>query len=602
MISIAFPRLLIDASDTSSNVQAVFLTISFASLFAHAGFARFGPRNYEPSIWMIRCVLNALVTVIVAATSLVLVAFVAIAPAHLEMNTGEQLFKYIVATLLTSAFVATSPFFLTYMHSRKSFLRSISAFPGYLLFSTTVLSDFYMYSLNQADNLSWGTKSTLGGSRKAQGTNTDAAQARLVAAGRSRALAAFGSNDNGSPIESEASALVTEVRSKMNRQRQFLKKSAKAREKMFRITNVIAIVQMIACVALVAINIALEKVVAGYLLYAGVILGVISTFIQLLSFVFFVKRALIGKAAGTLLERVFQVINFLGWLALLSCVCIVLISSEVKAGLEWRQAATLFTMIYSGLIVCAIIRFCTSASVKLAAEATNPFDKDCRAPSPLIDSSLSNVLSITHLSAANDFADAFLVKAEARINVALCANASVRLSTLMDVITSIQDEVESMLSLDHGSTKSSAGKFSFLPPREYTRVSSKLSAAIVNLTTLAMEKSVSLESAEEAAAAQTILLVNVINRVICEMDDQEVEQKRTVLLESINDASATLQADVLDLAVSLDVAANLCALMRVEAEVIVKQWEVKVVVVKEEEGEGKGESVGRRDCNEWKRK
>lgn len=589
MISIAFPRLLIDASDTSSNVQAIFLTISFASLFAHAGFARFGPRNYEPSIWMIRCVLNALVTVIVTATSLALVAFVAIAPSQLEMNTGEQLFKYIVATLLTSAFVATSPFFLTYMHSRKSFILSISTFPGYLLFSTTVLSDFYMYSLNRADDVSWGTKSTLGGSRKAQGTNTDAAQARLVAAGRSRALAAFGSSDNGSLIESEASALVTEVRSKMNRQRQFLKKSAKAREKMFRITNVIAIVQMIACVALVAINIALEKVVAGYLLYAGVTLGVISTFIQLLSFVFFVKRALIGKASGSLLERTFQVVNFLGWLALLCCVCTVLIS-EVKAGIEWRQAATLFAMIYSGLIVCAFIRFCTSATVSLAAEATNSFD---RAPSPSIDSSLSNVLSITHLSAANDFADAFLVTAEARINAALCADTSVRSLMLMDVITTIQDEVESMLSLDLGSTKSNAGKFLFLPPREYARVSSKLSTAIVNLTTLAMEMAVSLESAEEAAAAQTILLVNVINRVIFEMNDQEVEQKRAVLLVSINDAIATLQSDVLDLAVSLDVAENLCALMRVEAEVIVNQWEVKVAVMKEGESVGgEGESVG----------
>jgi len=600
MISIVFPLLLVDANDANNKAQAVFLTISFVSLFSHAGFARFGPSNYEHSIWLFRSVLNAFVTTMVVLTSLALSAFVAFAPTLLEKNTGEQSFRYIIATLLTSAFVATSPFFLTYMHSRKSFYRSISTFPGYLLFSSTILSDFYMYSLARADDLTWGTKSTLGGSRKAQGNGTDAAQARLVAAGRSRALAAFGSSDDGNPIESEANALVSDVRSKMKEQRQLLKKSAKAKEKMYRITNVIAIVQMISCVALVAINIAMEKIIVGYLLYAGVILGVISISIQALSFTYFVKRALFGKGAGSFLERTFQIINFLGWLALLFCVCTVLMS-EILTDLNWKGAAILFVIIYAGLIICAFLRSCTSATVTLAARATRPYDKNSQVP---ISDPLSDIFSITHLSAATDFADAFLLKAETRINDALAADAHLRASMLVDVISCIQNEVDSMLSLDLGSsTKSTSneGKFLFLPPREFTKVSSKLASGIVNLTSFAMQMALLLESAEEAAAAQTVLLVNVITRVMSEANALDVDQQRLVVIQdSISDACATLQAVVLDLGVSLDVASSLCLLMTQEAGKVITQFEGKAMMIKmaeeeKEEGEGGGEAVDEKE-------
>jgi ATP-dependent protease HslVU (ClpYQ) peptidase subunit len=103
------------------------------------------------------------------------------------------------------------------------------------------LSDFNVFSVAQFDNNNWGTKSNLGGGTgKSQDFITDAAQARLIAAGRSRALAAFGSSENGQ-VESEASALVSQLRSKMREQRQHLKKSAIAREKTWTTTNFLSI-------------------------------------------------------------------------------------------------------------------------------------------------------------------------------------------------------------------------------------------------------------------------------------------------------------------------------------------------------------------------
>jgi hypothetical protein len=233
----------------------------------------------------------------------------------------------------------------------------------------------------------------------------------------------------------------------------------------------------------------------------------------------------------------------------------------------------------------------------LAARATRPYDKNSQVP---ISDPLSDIFSITHLSAATDFADAFLLKAETRINDVLAADAHLRASMLVDVISCIQNEVDSMLSLDLGSTTKSTsneGTFLFLPPREFTKVSSKLASGIVNLTSFAMQMALLLESAEEAAAAQTVLLVNVITRVMSEANNSlDVDQQRLVVIQdSISDACATLQAVVLDLGVSLDVASSLCLLMTQEAGKVITQFEGKAMMIKMAEegegGEGGGEAV-----------
>lgn len=573
MISIVFPGVLGDESDSTKKAQAAFLTIAFSTLFAHAAFARFGSRNYEPLIWLVRSIVNAVVTTMIVLTTVALMAVIAIAPHQLENKTGERSFRYIVATLLTCVFVSTSPFFLTYMHSRTSFYRSISTFPAYLLFSQTILSDFNVFSVAQMDNVQWGTKSNLGGGTgKSQDVITDAAQARLIAAGRSRALAAFGSSENGQ-VESEASALVSQLRSKMREQRQHLKKSAIAREKTWTTTNFLSIFQMVVTVALVATNIALEKSISGYLLYVGVVIGLISVVISSLSFIFFVKRAICGPAAGNFCERSFAVINALGWLALLGCVSTVLLSDVTSRIFNWKDAGVLFTIIYAGLIVCAFIRSFTSPIVSLAARATDPFDKNRSFPTPT--GSTSTYLPISHLSAANDFADAFLDKAEKSISVALAANVAVRLNMLVDVISSIQDDLEGILSLDLGKTSKMTGKFTSLPPRDYARVSNKLSLAVVELTNSAMRKAVGLQTAEEAATAQTLLLINLVKGVFADETFRDRVQKRIVVKDAIKDAIVTLETEVMDAGVSLDIVQTLCTAMTEEVNKIINRWEVE---------------------------
>jgi hypothetical protein len=117
-----------------------------------------------------------------------------------------------------------------------------------------------------------------------------------------------------------------------------------------------------------------------------------------------------------------------------------------------------------------------------------------------------------------------------------------------------------------------------------------------------MQMALLLESAEEAAAAQTVLLVNVITRVMSEANNSlDVDQQRLVVIQdSISDACATLQAVVLDLGVSLDVASSLCLLMTQEAGKVITQFEGKAMMIKmaeeeKEEGEGGGEAVDEKE-------
>jgi hypothetical protein len=266
------------------------------------------------------------------------------------------------------------------------------------------------------------------------------------------------------------------------------------------------------------------------------------------------------------------VINALGWLALLGCVSTVLLSDVTSQIFNWKDAGLLFTIIYAGLIVCAFIRSFTSPIVSQAARATDPFDKNRSVPTP--SGSTSTYLPISHLSAANDFADAFIKKADKSISVALAANVAVRLNMLVDVISSIQDDLEGILSLDLGKTSKMTGKFTSLPPRDYARVSNKLSLAVVELTNSAMRKAVGLQTAEEAATAQTLLLLNLVKGVLDDTFRDRVE-KRTVVNDAIKDAIETLETEVMDAGVSLDIVQTLCTGMTEEVNKIVNQWEVE---------------------------
>jgi cellulose synthase/poly-beta-1,6-N-acetylglucosamine synthase-like glycosyltransferase len=327
----------------TGTVQLLYLVISVISYLAHVGLARCGKRNFEPIVWYIRASLGAMIMFV---NAFVLVALLCISyfPGQADKIEGliskENFRDMYVATSFGMLF-ATTPFYLSYLHSRASFVTMLSTFPFYFFFMPTILADFFAYSASRLDDLSWGTKATpvkAGGSGE-KGRIARAAAVRKALAGR----------------QNEASG--TALRAEMRNMREAQRRNAAAKESMSQWVNVIAVMQVFLSLSIAVINFALSGAVVHYLLYAGFFTASLGLIVQIMSFIYFTQRALCGYGAGNLLERVFALLSTFGWIIMMYFTATLLFIDVNDQRQTWDLNFLIYCSTGVGVIVLAGVRF-----------------------------------------------------------------------------------------------------------------------------------------------------------------------------------------------------------------------------------------------------
>jgi cellulose synthase/poly-beta-1,6-N-acetylglucosamine synthase-like glycosyltransferase len=332
------------AFGATNSIQLLYLIISVISYLAHVFLARCGKRNFEPIVWIIRASLGAM---IMAVNAFVLVALLCISyfPGQADRIEGliskENFRDMYVATSFGMLF-ATTPFYLSYMHSRASFSTMLSTFPFYFFFMPCILADFFAYSVARFDDLSWGTKATP--SSKAGGSGEKGRIARAAAV--RKAL-------SGQQSEASGTAMRTEMRNMREAQR----RNAAAKESMSKWTNVIAVLQVFFSITIAIINFALSGAVVHYLLYAGFFTASLGLIVQFMSFCYFIPRALCGQGAGSFLERVFAILSAIGWMTMMYFTFTLLTIDVNDQRQKWDTNFLIYCSTGVVVIILAGIRF-----------------------------------------------------------------------------------------------------------------------------------------------------------------------------------------------------------------------------------------------------
>jgi hypothetical protein len=339
------------AYDAFEGVQTVYLILALGSLFAHVVFARIGKTNFQDSVWVFRAALNAALMVTNALALLFLLALAMADPGALAAVIGERNLKDMLVATSFGALFATTPFFLSYMHSRASFRTILATYISYFLFMPTILSDFNVYSVARADDLSWGTKAVTGAVKGAAAAA--AVPGRLAA--HARALAARKSQQEASQTSA------AELRARQRAQREEARSNAAQRELHWSTTNALAIMQVVLSLVTAVGNAVLNSRVQHYLLYVGFATASAGLFVQLCSFAYFVPRALCGRGAGSSSERSFALFNALCWAAAFGATVQMYLVDD-RSSWPWQAAAASFAGAFAAAMAAAVLRFSTSDS------------------------------------------------------------------------------------------------------------------------------------------------------------------------------------------------------------------------------------------------
>jgi hypothetical protein len=226
-----------------------------------------------------------------------------------------------------------------------SFETTMSTFPSYFLFSQTMLSDMYSYSVARADDLSWGTKAVAGTSKGS--TVAGSALRRTAIARATAARARFG----GVHVE----AGTNRARQRTLRDEQRL--NAAAREASWRSTNALTVLVVVASLSLAVVNSVLNRALQHYLLYVGAATASMGIVIMAGSFVFFTSRALFSPSAGDGAMRFWALCCAAGWFVCAASVVALWLSRDHTAPV-WRVAAVAYSPAFEGLMCIAAVRFC----------------------------------------------------------------------------------------------------------------------------------------------------------------------------------------------------------------------------------------------------
>jgi hypothetical protein len=342
------------ASDAFVGVQTVYLIVALGSLFAHVGFARLGKRDFEERVWMVRAALNATLMVTNALALVSLLVLAVAKPDLLVAVIGERNYEDMLVATSFGALFATTPFFLSYMHSRGSFRTIVATFAAYFVFMPTILSDFNSYSVARADDLSWGTKAVSGA---AKGAAAAAAPGRLAA--HARAVAARRSQQEASQTSA------ADLRARQRAQREEARRNASQREQHWSTTNALAMLQVALSLAIAVANAVLNERVQHYLLYVGFATASAGLFVQLCSFCYFVPRAICSRGAGSCGERAFALLNALCWAAALSSVVLMYLIED-RTSLMWQVAAASVVGAFAAAMIAAGLRFSQEDPAALA--------------------------------------------------------------------------------------------------------------------------------------------------------------------------------------------------------------------------------------------
>ena len=326
-------------------VQTVYLVIALGSLFAHVVFARIGKSNFQESVWAVRAALNAVLMVTNALALVFLLALAVGDPDALAAVIGERNLEDLLVATSFGALFATTPFFLSYMHSRGSFRTILATYLSYFLFMPTILSDFNVYSVARADDLSWGTKAV---TSAAKGAAAAAVPGRLAA--HARALAARKSQQEASQTSA------AELRARQRAQREEARRNAAQREQHWSTTNALAILQVALSLTIAVANAVLNSRVQHYLLYVGFATASAGLFVQVCSFAYFVPRALCGRGAGSCGERGFALFNALCWAAAFASVALMFMIED-RTSWQWQAAAASVVGAFAAAILAAGLRF-----------------------------------------------------------------------------------------------------------------------------------------------------------------------------------------------------------------------------------------------------
>jgi chitin synthase len=326
-------------------MQTVYLCIALGSFCTHVGLARLSQRNYVEAVWKVRVVLNASTMIANALALAFLVALAATRPDLLTAVIGERNLEDLLVASAFGALFATTPFFLSYMHSRASFRTIIATFPAYFAFMPTILADFNAYSVARFDDLSWGTKATALGSAKGKAAvapGRNAAHARALAARKSQQEAALTS--------------AAEQRARQRAQREEARRNAAQREQHWASTNALSVVQVLLSLSIAVVNAELNSRIAHYLLYVGFATAAAGLFVQVCSFSYFVPRALCGRGAGSVSERLFALFNALCWAVSLAAVVFLFLIEDRTSSL-WQSSAFAFCGAFVAAMLAASLRF-----------------------------------------------------------------------------------------------------------------------------------------------------------------------------------------------------------------------------------------------------
>lgn len=351
-------------------LQMGYDTIAALSFIVLVYAARHGKSNFSTPVWISRLVLNSVTMAAILLSMGALLVVATVAPHRLVevMLPGSDL-NTIDPTLLAAAqsdvadarlagyfsiLYATTPFFLSLLHSPESLWMMVRTYPTYFFFLPTMLADFFAYSIGRYDDLTWGTKAVT--SKKGASATSGVAERAAVRMRKQMSAitegtgGAWDSADGAPPPQKSKRATVAA----RNLRIAFLRESTS------RTTVMLSGFQAVACLSLAVASQALEGSLRHFLLYVGAFLSSTGLLIMMMSMLFFTQRAIFscGSGSPSFPRRAHAFLSVAGWLTAAGCVGLLATVSDdqVDTGTEYPftlLVAATFASVYAFLILLA---------------------------------------------------------------------------------------------------------------------------------------------------------------------------------------------------------------------------------------------------------